>query len=583
MNRLRKTARCFLAVALIFSMIGNSAVNAFATSSAGHTAQSNNQFFLSEPTKEEVTELSKRIQQQGFGGKTCTVKVLLNSDAQGSHLLAFSENGYLIVERGSYRFCECGEGNPYAAAANQACYYGGPFCYFTGDLQPVASGTKGYYNLMRGETVERFTTLQRREDSSAHEAQAVPAEAGVQAAGDLEEVFLPYSYQYIRRRAFGFNDNETCSAVATGIALGYLMLSQNMKLFSDAPEPLDKGLGSKNKIQEKYPNAFNIHQRIVVSGFLEFGMGPASFDRAVDIGVDKYMDNLYDAFPATAAYDLDTDSPFLPDSDKIRRNIEAGKPVLVTTSFWGEYKYHTMCVYGHREVNGDDQIAVHIGWWNECSQISGNKYVQNLRWIDEDYATWGYYFNYKNPLAAFKDLPRFTDPNFEGILYCVDKGLMNGTSKTTFSPNGALARAMMATILYRAAGSPSVSSLPNPFTDVPSGSYYYNAVRWAYKVGITNGTSANQFSPSQALTRSQLAVMLFRYATYKKLSTSGRLATNQIADWAQVQPHAQDAVRWATYNKLLTCTGAKQFRPQASATRAETAQSIYMLLKVLKK
>lgn len=578
MNRLRKTARCFLAVALIFSMIGNSAVNAFATSSAGHTAQSDNQFFLSEPTKEEVTELSKRIQQQGFGGKTCTVKVLLNSDAQGSHLLAFSENGYLIVERGSYRFCECGEGNPYAAAANQACYYGGPFCYFTADPQPVASGTKGYYNLMRGETVERFTTLQRREDSSAHEAQAVPAEAGVQAAGDLEEVFLPNSYQYIRRRAFGFNDNDTCSAVATGIALGYLMLSQNMKLCSDAPELLDKGLGDKGDIQKNYPHAFNLHRIIVFEG-----MGPVSFDVNIDDGVENYMRDVYSSFPATTAYQLSTNSPILPDSDKIRRNIVAGKPVLITTTFAGNYSWHTMCVYGHREVNGDDQIAVHTGWWNECSKVSGKMYKQNLHWIDEDYATWGYYFNYKNPLAAFKDLPRFTDPNFEGILYCVDKGLMNGISNTSFSPNGALTRAMMATILYRAAGSPSVSSLPNPFTDVPSGSYYYNAVRWAYKAGITNGTSANQFSPNQSLTRSQLAVMLFRYATYKKLSTSGRLATNQIADWAQVQPHAQDAVRWATYNKLLTCTGAKQFRPQASATRAETAQAIYMLLKVLKK
>ena len=99
----------------------------------------------------------------------------------------------------------------------------------------------------------------------------------------------------------------------------------------------------------------------------------------------------------------------------------------------------------------------------------------------------------------------------DSIDFCADNDLVNGKSTYSFAPKDNLTRGQLVAILYRAAGSPSVTGTTNPFNDVKTGDYYYNAVLWAYKNDVVNGTGAGKFSPNANVTREQIAAILYRY------------------------------------------------------------------------
>ena len=122
----------------------------------------------------------------------------------------------------------------------------------------------------------------------------------------------------------------------------------------------------------------------------------------------------------------------------------------------------------------------------------------------------------------FKDLPANAWYK-ESVGYALANGLMNGTGDGIFQPDGALTRAMLVTILYRSAGEPSVDGLKNPFQDVADGQWYTKAVVWAAGKGIVNGTSETTFDPDASITREQIAAILHRYAG--KPETKGELAS----------------------------------------------------------
>ena len=98
------------------------------------------------------------------------------------------------------------------------------------------------------------------------------------------------------------------------------------------------------------------------------------------------------------------------------------------------------------------------------------------------------------------------------MIWAVDKGVTGGTSATTFSPDGICTRAQAVTFLWRAAGSPAPKSSAMPFTDVKAGSYYYDAVLWAVEKDITKGTSDITFSPDLNCSRGQIVTFLWRAA-----------------------------------------------------------------------
>ena len=116
----------------------------------------------------------------------------------------------------------------------------------------------------------------------------------------------------------------------------------------------------------------------------------------------------------------------------------------------------------------------------------------------------------KNPFTDVKSSDYF----YKAVLWAVEKEITAGTSKTTFSPNDTVTRAQTVTFLWRAEGKPAVQT-KNPFTDVPAGEYYTDAVLWAVKHEVTAGTSATTFSPANPCTRAQIVTFLFRDLTKK--------------------------------------------------------------------
>ncbi len=127
------------------------------------------------------------------------------------------------------------------------------------------------------------------------------------------------------------------------------------------------------------------------------------------------------------------------------------------------------------------------------------------------------------PSAKFDDHPVVGDWAHDGIDYAIRNDLMNGVASNRFAPEGSMTRAMLVTVLYRAEGEPSVEGLKNQFQDVADGQWYTKAVIWAADKGIVNGTSETTFDPDANITREQIAAILHRYAG--KPETKGDLAS----------------------------------------------------------
>ena len=159
----------------------------------------------------------------------------------------------------------------------------------------------------------------------------------------------------------------------------------------------------------------------------------------------------------------------------------------------------------------------------------------------------------------------------QAVIYVTLTGLMNGTGDG-FSPNSAIDRAMLVTVLYRMAGSPAVTG-ENPFTDVPAGTWYTDAVIWAAENDITNGTTPTNFSPTTPLTREQLATFLYRFADFESPEPIEVLGDNlgDFTDGDQVADYAKTPMNWAIETNLIGGTAPGTLSPQGTATRAQVA------------
>lgn len=156
---------------------------------------------------------------------------------------------------------------------------------------------------------------------------------------------------------------------------------------------------------------------------------------------------------------------------------------------------------------------------------------------------------------------------YDAVLWSVENGVTNGTSATTFSPNMTVSRAQMVTFLWRAHGSPKATGA-NPFTDVSESAYYYDAVLWAVANGVTSGTSATTFSPDMAVTRAQ--AVTFQWRAAGSPTTSG----NSFHD-AATDAYYADAVTWAVANGITNGTGSNTFSPNLAVSRAQAVTFLY--------
>jgi hypothetical protein len=173
-----------------------------------------------------------------------------------------------------------------------------------------------------------------------------------------------------------------------------------------------------------------------------------------------------------------------------------------------------------------------------------------------------------------KDSNKFADVKtsayyYDAVLWAVKNSITDGVSATKFSPDTYCDRAQIVTFLYRLAGSPKVEGVTNPFTDVKAGDYYYDAVLWAVKNGITEGTSETTFSPKEKCKRSEIVTFLYRYEG--KPAVTGTSSFTDVASGA----YYYDAVLWAVQNKITEGKTATTFAPNAYCKRSEAVTFLY--------
>ena len=171
--------------------------------------------------------------------------------------------------------------------------------------------------------------------------------------------------------------------------------------------------------------------------------------------------------------------------------------------------------------------------------------------------------------STFSDV-KTSDWFYDDVRYVCENGLMNGTGSGTFSPKATTTRGMIVTILYRLSGEPAVSGVC-PFGDVAAGKYYEKAITWAAENKIVSGYADGTFGPDNAITREQLAAILYRYAKLKGYDTSKSNKLDSFKDADKVSSWAVEAMQWANAEGLINGKGNSMLDPQGKATRAETA------------
>ena len=182
------------------------------------------------------------------------------------------------------------------------------------------------------------------------------------------------------------------------------------------------------------------------------------------------------------------------------------------------------------------------------------------------------------PIWSFQDA-KTTAWYHDGVHYCVENGLMNGMSVDMFAPNGTTTRAQIVTILWRLEGQP-VADYAMSFTDVAAGQWYTEAIRWAASEGIVLGHSDTEFAPNVAITREQMAAILYRYCQYKKIDVSVGEETNILSynDAFDVHSWAMAAMQWACGAGVIggmTDGDGMKLDPTGTATRAQAATMLW--------
>lgn len=178
---------------------------------------------------------------------------------------------------------------------------------------------------------------------------------------------------------------------------------------------------------------------------------------------------------------------------------------------------------------------------------------------------------YMGPGLPFTDVPQGAW-FCDAVEYTYYSGWFKGVTETIFQPNGTMTRAMFVTLLGRMAGVEENPNAETPFTDVRSGSYYAGYVAWGHASGIVEGTSATTFEPNTRMTREQMATFLYRYARYMGMDTEADPEVlKAFSDADKISSYAKEAMAWAVSCGIVEGTD-KGLEPRALSTRAQGAQ-----------
>ena len=220
-----------------------------------------------------------------------------------------------------------------------------------------------------------------------------------------------------------------------------------------------------------------------------------------------------------------------------------------------------------------------LGWYINGALVSTeseyrflvNATVQLVAQFTSEQNTDAPYYPVAKDASPFKDVSD-SAYYYDAVLWAAENGITGGVDDTHFAPNASCTRAQAVTFLWRAAGSPAAKSGTMPFTDVPAGSYYYDAVLWAVENGITKGISDTAFSPDATCSRAQIVTFLWR--SQKSPAADG---VNSFTDVAADTYYA-NAVLWAAETGVTSGTTATTFSPNSDCTRAQIVTFLFRCL-----
>lgn len=231
----------------------------------------------------------------------------------------------------------------------------------------------------------------------------------------------------------------------------------------------------------------------------------------------------------------------------------------------GAYHISTLTYMPYATFNGLDTLPV------TCITRSGQSSQRNIT------------INViaKNHSDQFKDVTAADVGTWaaNSVDFAYKHKLVSGVEEDRFSPNSSMTRAMLVTVLYRAAGSPQAAVTCN-FTDLEEGSYYYDAVVWANSQGVVNGVTADRFGPDQPVSRQQIAAILHRYASAMggDISVPEGASLSYYDDAKKVDKYAETGMLWATANGIINGTASGTLSPLANATRAQVVVMLHRYL-----
>ena len=237
-------------------------------------------------------------------------------------------------------------------------------------------------------------------------------------------------------------------------------------------------------------------------------------------------------------------------------------------SFSGSAPALSLYFKGNAPVIGRDQFSSMAAGDEKPRDVTIYRSANSTGW-DQENLMGCTFVDWDSPCKKLTDVAPY-HWHYGAVSAMVDRGLMNGMSDTVFAPNKTMTRAMLVTVLWRYSGSPE--GFENTFTDVADGQWYTKAVAWAAEKGIVNGVGNGRFNPNGLITREQLVVMIYRFATLNGMDAEARTELTAFTDADKVSSYAQDAVQWAVATGLLNGVeenGIITLRPQGNATRAQ--------------
>lgn len=345
--------------------------------------------FSTEISASEISAMETAMEARGIGGNV-EVEVLYDSDDNPSLLLGTSDSGYQIIARGTLRCIEGGESNPYLNYSSNKKYYGGILNYYVdagNDFYDITRNTivsspskSDYLDEAVSGSVQAGDTV----NSSIQTEAAFSASASATASITFTKI-IPNAETRIQRRAFGYNNDNTCSAVACTIVLNYLDYDDNRIVPSNYQlEALTSNSGSN--VATDSPRAHAFHRFLVE----DCGMGAVSYANGIAYAIDDYRES------STTISNSEIDCEW---TLNIYTNfgideLLADRPTMLTSTIAGDYSWHTMPVYGYRRYSDNSlEWLVHPGWYSRLVYEDGVYRMPEI-WVAASTATYLYRFTY---------------------------------------------------------------------------------------------------------------------------------------------------------------------------------------------